>query len=296
MELKKVNELVYYVAAHTNIGAIRCGEKAVILVDTGIDEDGGKKLLRILADAGLNVRAIINTHSHADHCGGNKYIKQRTGAKIYAPAFEAAIITYPLLEPVAFFSGANPPGALRNKFLMAEPSDVDFVIEEGKVKIDEAEIRILPLPGHSINQVGVEAGNVLFCADSLFSADTLEKHKIPFFVDIEKTRQTLRFLRDTKYDFYVPSHSEPSSSLTSLIDRNLEAIDGIERCLLETLRGRKTTEQVLREVCSAYGIEIKTEQQYYLMNTAVMAYLSMMQKSGKAKMLVEDNSLWWEKS
>ena len=33
---------------------------------------------------GWSLHAIINTHSNADHIGGNKYLMQQTGCRIYA--------------------------------------------------------------------------------------------------------------------------------------------------------------------------------------------------------------------
>jgi len=192
MELKKITELVYYIPNPANIGVVKDGEKSVILIDTGLDDDTGKKVLRLLEENGLFPKAIVNTHSHADHCGGNRYIKERTGATIYASEIESAIIQYPLLEPLYLFSGASPLRDLQNKFLMAQSSSVDHVIkkDERKLKFDEIELGIVPLSGHTLNRIGIEADNVLFCADSLFSEDVLKKHKIPFYVDIDRARET----------------------------------------------------------------------------------------------------------
>lgn len=297
MEMKKISERVYYIPNPANIGIVKDGEKSAILIDSGLDDDTGKKVLRLLEENGLFPKAIINTHSHADHCGGNKYIKEKTGAMIYAPEVESAIIQFPSLEPLYLFSGASPLKDLQNKFLMAQPSDVDYVIkrDERRLKFDEIEIGIIPLPGHAPNQIGVEADEVLFCADSLFSEDVLRRHKIPFYADIDRTRETLRFLRDSQYKFYVPSHAEPRESLTELVDANLEAIDGIEKYLLDGFHGRRTTEQVLKDMCDHYQINMRGTQQYYLMNTVAMAYLSSLQNRGKLKVEVRDNSLFWEK-
>ncbi len=297
MELKKITERVYYITNPANIGVVKDGEKSVILIDSGLDDDAGKKVLKLLEENGLFPKAIINTHSHADHCGGNRYIKEKTGATIYAPEVESAIIQYPSLEPIYLFSGASPLKDLQNKFLMAKPSNVDYVIkkDEKRLKFDEVELNIIPLPGHATNQIGIGADDVLFCADSIFSEDVLKRHKVPFYVDIDKTRETLRFLRDSRYKFYVPSHAEPRESLAELADANLEAIDGVERYLLDGFHGRKTTEQVLKEVCDHYEIKMKGVQQYYLMNTVAMAYLSSLHTRGKLKADVRDNSLFWEK-
>lgn len=297
MEMKKISERVYYIQNHVNIGVVKDGERSVILIDSGLDDDAGKKILRLLEENGLTLKAIINTHSHADHCGGNRYIKEKTGAKIYAPEVESAIIQFPLLEPLYLFSGASPLKDLQNKFLMAQPSDVDYVIkrDERRLKFDEIELGIIPLPGHSPNQIGVEADEVLFCADSLFSEDVLKRHKIPFYVDIDKARETFKFLRESKYKFYVPSHAEPRESLIELVNANLEAINGVERYILEEFNGKRTTEQILKDICVHYQINIQGTQQYYLMNTIVMAYLSSLYNRGKLKVEVRENSLFWEK-
>jgi len=297
MELKKITERVYYIPNPANIGVVRDGEKSAILIDSGLDDDTGKKVLRLLEENDLFVTAIVNTHSHADHCGGNRYIKEKTNATIYAPEVESAIIQFPSLEPLYLFSGASPLKDLQNKFLMAQPSNVDHIIkkDEKKLRFDEIELGIISLPGHAPNQIGVEADDVLFCADSLFSEDVLKRHKIPFYADIDRTRETLRFLRDSRYKFYVPSHAEPRESLIELIDANLESINGIEKYLLDSFHGRKTTEQVLKDLCDHYQISMKGTQQYYLMNTATMAYLSSLHKRGKLKVDVNNNSLFWEK-
>ena len=295
MQLKKLRERAYYVPGIVNIGVIRDGKNSAILIDSGLDSDTGKKILGVLEENGLVLKAIINTHSHADHCGGNKYLKEKTGATIYAPEVESAIIQYPLLEPLSLFSGASPLKDLQNKFLMASPSNVDFVInDERTLKFDETELRVVPLPGHTPNQIGVEVDEVLFCADSLFSEEVLRRHKIPFYADIDKTKETLNFLKRSRYKFYVPSHAEPKESLIELIDANFRTINEIEKYVLEGLHGKKTTEQVLKDVCDHYQITMKMVQQYYLMNTAVLAYLSSLHGRGKLKVEVSGNVLFWE--
>ena len=151
------------------------------------------------------------------------------------------------------------------------------------------------MSGHTLNQIGIEADNVLFCADSLFSEDVLKRHKIPFYVDIDRARETLRFLRDSRHKFYIPSHAEPRESLIELVDANLEVIDGVEERLLDRVRGRGTTEQILKDICDYYQITMKGTQQYYLMNTVVMAYLSSLHGKGKLKVEVSDNALVWDR-
>jgi glyoxylase-like metal-dependent hydrolase (beta-lactamase superfamily II) len=296
MELKKINERVFYIPNAANIGVVKCENNSAVLIDSGIDDDAAKKILRLLEDNGLSVEAVVNTHSHADHCGGNNYLKEKKNIKIYAPEGEAGIIQSTILEPLYFFSGAHPPKELQNKFLMAKPSKVDYVIarNERELKFDDLTFNVLQLPGHSPYQIGLVVDNILFCADSVFSEEILEKHKIPFFTDITKARETLMSLREAKYAYYVPSHAQPRESLIDLIDANLKAIDGIENFLINNITQSKTTEQILKETLDHYGLNLNGMQQYHLMKTAVLAYLSAMNEKNSLKYEIKNNLLFWE--
>jgi len=292
MELKKINERVYYIPNAANIGLIKDGNK-VILIDSGLDEGTGRKILRLLEEKNMQLSIIINTHSHADHCGGNQFIKKRTGALIYAPEIESEIISQPILEPLYLFSGAKPLESLQNKFLMAQASNVDYIIKGSeRLSFNEVKIDIIPLPGHSPNQIGVLIDKILFCADSIFSKEVLEKHKIPFFTDINKTKETLIFLRDSDYDYYVPSHAQPCKSISELATANLNTIINIEEQLLKLCNG-KSTEDLTKELLDHYQIKINSVQQYFLMKTVVMAYLSYLNDDKKIKTSVQDNKLFW---
>ncbi|MBN1896757.1 MAG: MBL fold metallo-hydrolase, partial [Candidatus Aenigmarchaeota archaeon] len=61
------------------------------------------------------------------------------------------------------------------------------------------------------------------------------------------------------------------------------------------LHGKKTTEDVLQNVCDHYGVRLEKMFNYYLMNTAVMAYLSYFYKKGQVEALFEGNNQYWRK-
>jgi glyoxylase-like metal-dependent hydrolase (beta-lactamase superfamily II) len=297
VELKQLTEQVYYLDAPTNIGLIKDGNDA-ILIDSGLDDSVAKKILRILKENNLTLKAIINTHFHADHCGANNYLQQETGVEIYAYKIESAIINYPYLEPLAFFSGANPIKDLKNKFLMAKESQVNHVLEDTniKLKFDSLEVEIIPLQGHSVNQIGVVADGVLFCGDSIFSQKVIDKHKLLFYTDIEKQKATLEFLAETNYDWYLPSHTKATDDIRELAKGNLDCINEIEEVILKIVESVKSTEQILKETLDYYKAKVKSLQQYHLMKTLIMAYLSSLYNNDRTELELRDNCLYWKKA
>ncbi|MBL7167431.1 MBL fold metallo-hydrolase [Candidatus Bathyarchaeota archaeon] len=295
MELREITDAVGYIPDAVNIGVIRDGSEAII-VDTGLDKGTAKDILKTLEGAGLTVKAIINTHHHADHIGGNAYIKNRTEAIIYASEIEAGLIESPILEPTYLFSGAAPIQGLRNRFLLAKPSKVDHIITGNRLTIGGVEVGIVGLAGHSPNQIGVAVDGVLFCADTVFSMRVVEKYKLPFVQDVSGLKESLRTLKASSYDHYVPSHAGAKEDITELADANLGAIHGIEAMVLDVLEEHRTTEGVLAGLCAATGLEIGRAQAYYLNNTLTMAYLSSLESEGRVKTLFRGNLLHWEKT
>src|SRR5918998_195629 len=115
-----------------NIGVLANDEGQVVLVDTGLNDSSAKKALRVVREElSGEVAAVLTTHAHADHFGGNATVVKRTGAVVHAPKLDEAYLRYPLLQPASLFGGADPLDTLRSNFLLADPSPVDTIVETG---------------------------------------------------------------------------------------------------------------------------------------------------------------------
>ena len=89
-ELIQLSENIFLLPLPTNIGLIALKQKDsttnIYLIDSGNDERYGKAVLETAESRFTEPRlkAVINTHSHADHCGANQFLKEKTGCQIIA--------------------------------------------------------------------------------------------------------------------------------------------------------------------------------------------------------------------
>lgn len=290
MELIKVGEKTYYIKNNTNIGVYKIDDENVYLIDSGNDKDAGKKILKLLDSVNLKVKGIINTHSNADHIGGNKVIQDRTGCVILAHEMEKCFTEFPLLEP-SFLYGGYPFQALRNKFLMAKPS---YVIELEN-NLPEG-LEYFSLKGHFFTMIGIKTSDdVYFLGDSIFSEDTLSKYSVFFLYDVKEYLNTLTFLETLKGKLFIPSHMDACNDIHSIILKNKEKIEEICTVLCEICEKEVTFEAILKEIFDTYQLEMNLNQ-YVLVGSTIKSYLSYLVDLDKIEYEIKDNQLLWKRS
>ena len=290
MDLVKISDRTYYIPGPVNVGLVTLEKSRVILIDSGVDSDYAKKIHELVSDYRYKIAYIINTHSHADHVGGNNYIQKETGCKIFAPPLEAPIIKYPLIQAAILFSGA-PTQDLMNKFIMALPSNPE-IITNSVIKIDDLEIKILDLPGHSINQKGVLIDNTAFIADTLFTDLFFKRHFLPFNYDPLVHIQTLESLKKLYAQNYVGGHFPCTKDISALIANNITHTNNAISFMQRLLKVPQSQERVIKSFLSSYNLK-KIGWQYYLFRATVNGYLSALHKQGIIKYKILDNLVVW---
>lgn len=284
----------FYIDGAVKVGVIKNSyspEKSVV-IDTGIDDDSGRRIVKLMQDADMKPGFIINTHSHADHCGGNSFITGRCGTEVLAPEFDKSIIECPELEPFYLFS-ASPLTDLDTKFLRAKPSKVSAVLEAGKRSLDGVVVEIVPLKGHTPGMIGVATEDgVLFAGDAFFSCEIIEKHGLPYFSDIKNALQTLEYLKRLKYDYYIPCHGAVLSDPLKTLDCNIERINEIISFISDACKPALDREDIVSKLIEKYAIKLNPIQ-YYLAVSTVSAFLSYMTEIRLLQIQFEDNRLKW---
>ena len=71
-ELNHIKGSSYYIQSPSKMGLVKLNDRDVCLIDSGNDKDAGRKVRQLLDANGWRLTAIYNTHSNADHIGGNR--------------------------------------------------------------------------------------------------------------------------------------------------------------------------------------------------------------------------------
>jgi glyoxylase-like metal-dependent hydrolase (beta-lactamase superfamily II) len=290
MELKKITENTYYIPGPTNLGLF-VEDKKAILIDSGNDESTGRKIFRLLEEKGWELIKIINTHSNADHIGGNAYLQKKTGCAILSTALESIFIKEPSLEPFLLW-GAYPFKALRNKFLQAQPSIVTNIIEEKGI-IKDTPLQAFPLEGHFIQMIGVKSPDgVYFIADSLFSPEIITKYGLTVKSDVEKTLNTYAFLENLSAKLFVPSHALPVEDITDLIKVNKNQLEQDNQKIINYCQQPASREKILQLLVNDYQITLSSVQ-YVLTHITVSAHLSYLYDRQLIKPIFDKGKMLW---
>ena len=290
-ELIKVSERCFYIDCPAKIGLVKTGENAVCLIDSGSDKDAAKKVKKHLDANGFALTAIYNTHSNADHIGGNLYLHQQTGCRIYAPGIECAMTRHPLLEP-AYLYGGFPPRALRNKFLMAQPSPAEYLTQDALPEGFE----IIPLGGHFFDMVGYKSPDgVAYIADCLSSEQTLKKYGVGVIVDVDAYISTLESIKTMEARYFIPAHAEPTENIAPLAQTNIDAVMHTAEQILSLCAEPLTFDELIGRLFDNLGLSLSL-QQYALVGSTVKSYLSYLCDKEQMTVYPENNRLLWRRT
>lgn len=288
-ELEQVGPQSYYINCPAKIGIYAQSEREVYLIDSGNDKEAAKKVLKIADVKGWTIKGILNTHSNADHIGGNSFIQNKIGCPVFSSGIEADFTRHPVLEP-SFLYGGYPCKNLRNKFLMAKESVVtDFSSPEFP-----KEVEIIPLPGHFFDMVGFRTpDNTVFLADCVSSRATLEKYGVTFIYDVAAYLETLANIETLKADIFVPSHAEVCNDVSELAEINRQKVYEIEQIIKVICDTLKTTDDIISEIFRKFNLTMTIEQ-YVLVGSTVRSYLSWMKDRGVIDFTTDNCMLLWK--
>ena len=134
----------------------RDGAEDALVIDPG---DEAPRLLAAIDELGVDVEAILITHTHVDHVGAVAPVAEATGATVYCPEIET-----PMLADIMKWTPIPGIGPY-------DGYDADETLTGGeKLELAGFEIDVIFTPGHSIGHVSYSIPDevALFSGDVLF--------------------------------------------------------------------------------------------------------------------------------
>jgi len=130
------------------------GSNEALIVDPG---EEAPKLLGAIEELGVDLKAILLTHTHFDHIGAVAPVAKATGAPVYCPKLEVAVLQ-------DIMSYVPWPG-----FGPFESWDPEETVAGGeRLQLAGFDIEVIFTPGHSPGHVTYAVEDALFSGDVLF--------------------------------------------------------------------------------------------------------------------------------
>ena len=287
--LKKAGENTYYIDFPSKIGIYKCGEKEVCFIDSSNDEGTGKRALKLIREQGWELKAIFNTHCHADHVGGNAYLQRETGCKIYCSEMDMGAVNHTILNPI-MLHGGYPLKELFNKFYLAENS----VCEPLTPDVLPRGLSMVDLSGHTLGMYGFKTDDgVFFIADSVTSEKTLERYMATYLVDITKSIDTLDKLLSDDSKLFIASHAEATEDISELVEINRKSIFDMLMFVKESCREKITHEGLVKLMFENSSVPFNMSQ-YSLLSSTLRSYVSYLHNSGELQLILGDNTVYFK--
>jgi hydroxyacylglutathione hydrolase len=132
------------------------GSTRAVIIDPGDEAD---RILAPVRELGLEVEAVLLTHTHFDHVGAVAPVARETGAPVYVSEIERPVLA-DIMSYVPF-AGIGP----------YESYEADHVLRGGEqLELAGLEIDVLFTPGHSPGHLSfsIPSEQALFSGDVLF--------------------------------------------------------------------------------------------------------------------------------
>jgi hydroxyacylglutathione hydrolase len=152
MDFKKFDTLPAY-GTNTYLVWDKDSREAILIDPAAAAEE----IISYVNTNSLEMVAIVNTHGHADHIGGNAFFQQKWKVPILIHEADASKLTDPRLN-LSSFMGEE----------IVSPAAGRLLHEGDRIKLGRKELEVLHTPGHTAGGICLLYDILVFVGDTLF--------------------------------------------------------------------------------------------------------------------------------
>ena len=159
-------------------------------------------------------------------------------------------------------------------------------------------VELIDVPGHAAQMYAVRVGDVLYAADGLFGAESLQKHPLTFCADSAAQKASAVALGDlSDVRVVLPGHGDPTPDLPGLAQLNLQAYERTTAAVLDAVgESAATVDDLLPRVCATLNVTMTNAGAVVLNRAVVSAHLTELQAQGCVALVVRENRLSFARS
>jgi cyclase len=242
VQRERVAENVYFFQSDSYAlvtAGVIAGPQWAVVIDTLPTPDETLNIREYIEqELGVPVRYVINTHYHADHTWGNYFFP---GATIIAHSLCRELLEKKGTASLEIARRQNP--VFRNVDIVLP--HITFETGEISLKVGKKTLTIMPLPGHSIDGVGVlvEEDRVLFSGDAFMP--------LPYIVDgdIEEQMSSLKLIGKLGLENIIQGHGDIvlRGEIEGAVKDNLNYLSALRKAVRKAGR-RRYPWDILEEV------------------------------------------------
>ena len=265
-------------------------EKTWILFDSGSHRDR-EELFAWLEEQGITVAAVFTSHAHYDHVENHTALKARYGAKLIAPAFDAALVRSSLSLKACFYSCTRPEIERDFGEMLFH---ADEVIAPGQTRVtwEGRSFRIVELPGHAASHIGyVTPDEVCYLADAVLSPELYGQEQLIYTLDWGRALHTLERIRTLPWNPCVLAHYGITDQAAVLAEENRKAFFRMADRILGCLPERFTLEEAVRDTVAAFAIPVKSVPKARVMERSIRAILEYLTEHEAVRTELENGIL-----